>query len=191
MSKDAEIAMRNQKISGLNDMLSEALQHTKHPATDRGVKTIRQKIQKLEDEIDERKSVLAPRLRELMSGSGGGGGNNSLVEGPEVLKAKKDSLEKMLAEIQGRVQEQIEALDKMENFNAQVASKEEELAAPLDRMTNDRAPDWTVPRSSDSPKRESFFWTRPFWPPAPATRSASTWPLFSAACLGLAWSCWA
>ncbi len=61
LERDPTISSLSQKIDGLQDLLADAIRHTKHPQTDRGVKTIRQKIQKLEDELDNRKAELGWR----------------------------------------------------------------------------------------------------------------------------------
>ena len=70
LNKDNLVSHSTQKIYALNEMLSEAMQKTKNPASKR-IQEIQRGIQRAEEALADRKSVLRPQLMEVQASAKG------------------------------------------------------------------------------------------------------------------------
>jgi capsular exopolysaccharide synthesis family protein len=137
MSRDPVIARATEQLSALTEYLAELKARSKGKVSST-MNRVRQKIEQLEDRVEERKTQLRPMLVEAMAhrGMDSLSAENLLNLTLPMLEKKAEYHEDQLKKIDEVIEQQIERVKDLDNFNAQVAGKQEDMRA-LQRMTID------------------------------------------------------
>ena len=137
MSRDPIIARATEQLSALTEYLAELKARSKGKVSST-MNRVRQKIEQLEDRVEERKTQLRPMLVEAMAHKGMDSlsGEHLLNLTLPLLEKKAEYHEDQLKKIDEVIEQQIERVKALDNFNAQVAGKQEDMRA-LQRTTID------------------------------------------------------
>jgi polysaccharide biosynthesis transport protein len=137
MNKDPVIARATQELSMFTEHLAELKTRAKGKSSSTAKRVV-QKIEQLEDRIEERKTQLRPMFIEMMAHKGMDTlpGEHLLNLTLPMLEKKAEYHEEQLKKIDDVIEKQVEHVKTLDNFNATVAGKQEDMRA-LQRTTVD------------------------------------------------------
>ncbi len=135
LSKDPIVAYLSQSLSAMNENLVDAVSRSHRPESSKSIKSLKDRIQRTEDLLDERKAAMKPRLMEVQLASAASGPYAQQLSLP-LLERQKEHLEQALRGAEESVADQAKLLASLDEFNVNVASKLEELRA-WQKITSD------------------------------------------------------
>ncbi|MBI3839644.1 MAG: AAA family ATPase [Planctomycetia bacterium] len=127
LSQDQQIIQASQRLSAYYDRLAdEELKAARRD--DPNVLGLRHKIQKMEQNIEDRKATMRPQLLEMHEASSTNNNNGPALTPLPLLEKEKEYLEAAFAEVDKGVADKAKDLQSLEKFSADVTSQRERLA---------------------------------------------------------------
>lgn len=141
LNKDPTIADLTKQVHAWRDILVDK-QSKSLKGENKQIRDVRLRIQKMEEQIEDRRASLRGTIIEAMaaSASTGHSGNSGQLSLALLLKEKEHLLEQ-LKTAEDDVAKQANLVEGLESFNAAVLAKQQELSA-LQKITNDLRYEW-------------------------------------------------
>ena len=124
ISNDPQVAQLKQRLASIHDAIDEESHRVRRPNAPSLVR-LQQHAQLIEEKIDERRNELRPFLMESFTHTNRG--ENSAEYLP-LMEIERETLAAKLETLSQSVQEQLDALQKMQRYSAEIETRTAELA---------------------------------------------------------------
>jgi hypothetical protein len=135
ISKDPVIARATQELSVFKEHAAELNARARNKDSSTG-KRVEQRIDQLEERINERKTQLRPMFANMVAYQVAPAPPDDLKAPLPILEKKAKYYEEQLKKIDEVIEKQVEQVKALDNFNASVAGKQEDMRA-LQQITRD------------------------------------------------------